>query len=72
MPEFTISLTVAQAQRVASAYSFLNGGNPATAAQVQAWIKERVKDVVLSAERNAATKMAMDAIDTTLQAEGWA
>lgn len=72
MPEFTISLTVAQAQRVASAYSFLNGGNPATAAQVQSWIKEKIKDVVLSSERNAATKAAVDTIDTTLRAEGWA
>jgi len=72
MPEFTISLTPAQAQRVASAFSFLNsdGGN-ASAAQVGAWIRQRVKEVVKTAEQNAAYSAAEASVDAELDGEGW-
>lgn len=71
MPDLTVSLTSAQAQRVAAAFAHLNDGNPATAAQVQAWIKRKIREEVRAAEHNAARNAAVNTVDSDLNAEGW-
>jgi hypothetical protein len=72
MPDFTISLTSAQAQRVATAFSFLSGdGSNASSEQVIAWIRQRVKEVVKAAEQNAAYSAAEANVDAELDGEGW-
>ena len=72
MPDFTVSLTAPQAQRVAAAFSFLTeDGGDANAAQVQAWIKQQIRRTVLQAEHNAAAAAAVDTVDADMAAEGW-
>lgn len=71
MPDFTITLTNSQAQRVASAFSFLNDGDDATAAQVKDWIKEKVKEEVRRRQVGAAQNIAAINVDADLDSEGW-
>lgn len=71
MPDFIITLTAAQAQRVAAAFAYLNGGSPATAEQVKAWLKERVKEVVYARELETARKTVDTTAKDTLRSEGW-
>lgn len=77
MPDFTVSLTTAQAQRVARAFSFLNAtltnpaGSPASAAQVQVWIKQQIRIAVAQKELQDAHSTAADQVETTLETEGW-
>ncbi|KKL47105.1 hypothetical protein LCGC14_2338890, partial [marine sediment metagenome] len=72
MPDFTISLTTAQAQRTAPALSFLNDdGSDASAAQVLAWLRRQLRGKVRQYQQQQAVAVADADVDATLAAEGW-
>jgi|TARA_Y100000310_G_scaffold295058_1_gene326033 hypothetical protein len=56
LPELTITVTVAQWQRIKSALGFAN------AAQAERWVKAKVRRAVQVQERATAAKTAEDAL----------
>ena len=52
MPDFTVTLTAAQAQRVATAFGrYWNLGRPATAAEVKQYLIRQMRGIVITQER---------------------
>ena len=74
MPDITLTVTAAQATRIAAALAFLNeisNPPPATAAQVKTWLMRQLKAEVLRYELGLASSVAEATKRTELTTEGW-
>ena len=74
MPDITLTVTTAQATRIAAAMAFLNeipNPPPATAAQIKTWLMRQLKAQVLRYELGLASSVAEIAKRQELNAEGW-
>ncbi len=72
MPNLIVTLTPAQAQRIAPAFAFLNkDGSDATAAQIQVWVRRQIVARVKQYESSKANAIADAQINQDLKNEGW-
>lgn len=66
-----VTLTDAQATRLAQSFSYLNNNQPATPAQVLRWIMRQLKAEVLKAATSKVQQASEDAARAAIEAEGW-
>ena len=67
MPDITISLTAAQAQRVQAAFASRTGNPSFGVPEYKAWLINQTKTVVLEEERDAIIREAKSLCDETVR-----